>query len=94
VTDTAGWTRAHVLDAVRRYFPEADPAGVLKIVDCYEASQGRERVQVAILKLSNGDFARLRHNVEVARRDYRDVLWWSDTPVSPDSGREREDGHD
>jgi hypothetical protein len=78
------WTRAHVLAAVRRYFPDKEAAGILKLLDQYEEGEGRERIQVAILKVSTGDLDRLRHNIEVARKDYRDVLWWSEVPVSPD----------
>jgi len=37
--------------------------------------RGRERVQVAILKVSVGDVNRLMTAVAAAKRDYRDVLW-------------------
>ena len=40
----------------------------------------RDRVQLAIINLSEGDEAKLRYFVDVAKRDYRDVLFWSDNP--------------
>jgi len=78
------WTRAHVLAAVERYFPDKGATGVLKLLDQYEDGTGRERVQVAVLQLSDGDLDKLRHYVEAARQDFRDVLLWSELPVSPE----------
>ena len=40
----------------------------------------RERVQLAILKLSDGNEDKLREFVAVAKRDYRDVLFWAEYP--------------
>jgi hypothetical protein len=40
----------------------------------------RERVRRAIVSLSEGDLDRLRHFVAVAKTDYRDVLFWAETP--------------
>jgi len=39
-----------------------------------------ERVQFAILKLSEGNEEKLREFVAVAKRDYRDVLFWAEYP--------------
>jgi hypothetical protein len=39
-----------------------------------------DRVRRAVVHLSGGDLARLRHNIAVARTDYRDVLFWADNP--------------
>ena len=47
-------------------------------VESYERE--RERVQLAILKLSDGSEEKLRNLVAVAKRDYRDVLFWADNP--------------
>ena len=47
-------------------------------VESYERE--RERVQLAILKLSEGNEKKLREFVAVAKRDYRDVLFWSENP--------------
>lgn len=42
-----------------------------------------DRVRRAILTLSRGEVERVRHNVEVAQRDYRDVLCWAEYPPDP-----------
>jgi hypothetical protein len=58
-------------------------ADVLKLLDAYGVQsyeRERERVHVAILTLSEGDDAKLRYFIEVAKRDYRDVLFWADCP--------------
>ena len=47
-------------------------------VEAYEHE--RERVQLAILKLSEGNEEKLREFVAVAKRDYRDVLFWAENP--------------
>jgi hypothetical protein len=74
---------ARVVAAVRASFPRADPDEILAVLDEYgvEAYQReRDRVQLAILRLSDGDPAKLRYFLEVAKQDYRDVLFWSDNP--------------
>ena len=76
-------TREAVLSAASRLFPDEDPVTVMAILDRYGTERHereRERVQLAILKLSAGNLDRLLHNVEVAKRDYRDVLWWAEYP--------------
>jgi hypothetical protein len=76
-------SRAKVVAAVRTSFSRADPEAILAILDEYgvEAYQReRARVQLAIVHLSEGDEAKLRYFLEVAKRDYRDVLFWSDNP--------------
>ncbi len=47
-------------------------------VEPYERE--RERVQLAILKLSAGNEEKVREFVAVAKRDYRDVLFWAEYP--------------
>ena len=41
----------------------------------------RDRVQLAALKLANGDFDALREHVDVACSDYRDVLAAAEYPA-------------
>jgi len=56
---------------------------VLDLLDSYGVERyerERERVQVAILKLSAGSEAKVREYVAVAKRDYRDVLFWAEYP--------------
>ena len=76
-------SRARVAAAVRARFPRSDPELILALLDEYgvEAYQReRDRVQLAVVALSGGDEAKLRYFVEVAKQDYRDVLFWSDNP--------------
>jgi len=47
-------------------------------IESYERE--RERVQLAILKLSEGNEEKLREFTAIAKRDYRDVLFWADNP--------------
>ena len=39
-----------------------------------------ERVRLAILKLSAGSAKKVREYVAIAKKDYRDVLFWADHP--------------
>lgn len=64
----------------------ADTDEVLGLLDTYgEEPWHREpdRVRRAILKLSGGDMAKLRHNVDRAKSDYRDVLYFAEYPPDP-----------
>jgi len=47
------------------------------------------RVQLAILKLSNGDSEKLQDYIQAARLDYRDVLAWAEYPEQIRSGKTR-----
>ena len=77
-------SRALVLRKLYACFTDADLAGAaLDLLDSYgvEAYQREpERVQLAILKLSDGDIEQLRRYVEIAQQDYRDVLAWAEYP--------------
>ena len=76
-------SRARVVAAVRTSFPHADPDSILALLDEYGVEpyrRERGRVQLAVVTLSGGDEAKLRYFLEVAKRDYRDVLFWSDNP--------------
>lgn len=56
----------------------------MQILDGYGAEPQeaeRDRVQLAILRLSEGQQAKLQHYVQAAKRDYRDVLYWSEHPA-------------
>jgi hypothetical protein len=74
-------TREDVLALARCFFPTVDVSVVMQTLDDYGTQPGepeRERVHLAILGLSQGHRAKLHHFVEAAKRDYRDVLSWSD----------------
>jgi hypothetical protein len=47
---------------------------LLETLDCPEP----ERVSLAILDISEGNLNLVRHHVEVAKVDYRDVLLWAE----------------
>jgi hypothetical protein len=58
-------------------------ARVLELLDSYGVEpdeRERERVQLDILKLSGGSEEKVREYVAVAKRDYRDVLFWAEYP--------------
>src|SRR2546430_1500492 len=90
-------SRDEVVAAVQGSFPDSSRTRVLELlygygVESYERE--RERVQLAILKLSDGNEEKLREFVAVAepgysdvgefvavaKRDYRDVLFWAENP--------------
>ena len=76
-------SRDEVVASFQATFPKSSWARVLELLDSYGVEpyeQERERVQVAILKLSAGSEAKVREYVAVAKRDYRDVLFWAEYP--------------
>ena len=85
-------TRDDVLSAIQHDFPNADSEVVLAILDRYGLKgfhRERERVHLAILKLSEGNLRQVIHYTKAAEEDYRDVLWWaSDTPPPKLTGQE------
>jgi hypothetical protein len=76
-------SRAEVVAVVQKTFPESAHARVIELVHRYGVEsyeRERERVQLAILNLSAGNEEKLREFVAVAKRDYRDVLFWAENP--------------
>jgi hypothetical protein len=76
-------TSDEVVAVVQKTFPERAHARVIELLDTYGVEsyeRERERVQLAILKLSEGNEEKLREFVAVAKRDYRDVLFWAEYP--------------
>jgi hypothetical protein len=72
-----------VVAVVKAAFPESSRARVLELLDTYGVEsyeRERERVQLAVLKLSNGSEEKLGEFVAVAKRDYRDVIFWAEYP--------------
>src|SRR5437867_11469176 len=68
---------------VAQCFPGQEADEIIAILDLYGTEpyeRERERVQIAILKLSEGSVERLHANVEAAKRDYRDVLAYAEYP--------------
>src|SRR5260370_31517128 len=76
-------SRDEVVAAIQATFPESSRARVLELLDSYGVEsyeRERELVQLAILKLSGESEEKLREFVAVAKRDYRDVLFWAENP--------------
>jgi hypothetical protein len=76
-------SRDAVVAAVEAAFPKSSWSRVLGLLDSYGVEsyeRERERVQLAILKLSAGSEEKAREFVAVAKRDYRDVLFWAEYP--------------
>ncbi len=76
-------SREKVLKKIAQYWPELDPQLILNIleeygVESYEREQSR--VQLAIIKLSEGDRGQLEEYVSLAKTDYRDVLAYAEYP--------------
>jgi hypothetical protein len=70
-----------VLAAIRATFPKGSRTRAWELLETFgpAAHEGeRERVQLAILKLSEGNEEKLRQYADVAKRDYRDVLLLAD----------------
>jgi hypothetical protein len=77
------YSRDQVVASVEATFPKSGWARVLDLLDSYgveSSERERERVQVAILKLGAGSEAKVREYVAVAKRDYRNVLFWAEYP--------------
>ena len=88
-------SRDEVVASVQATFPISSWARALELLDGYGADpheRARERVQLAILKLSAGSEEKMREYVAVAKRDYRDVLFWAEYPEESrlDTGEKRQ----
>jgi hypothetical protein len=76
-------TRELVLSVAQRDFPTEDPATVIALLDAYGTEpheRERDRVHLAILRLSDGDAEKLLYWVGIAKQDYRDALAWAEYP--------------
>lgn len=76
-------TRADVERVVRRTFSVLALPEVLKLLDTYGPHPGhvwKDRVHLAILRLSNGSFRDLERNLQVAKIDPRDVISGAENP--------------
>jgi hypothetical protein len=77
IDDTTGHRK--LLDEFTK-FPEEQRELIQAELDRYvgDSRAGTTRVHLAILRLSEGNLELLRHNVKVALKDFRDVLWWAE----------------
>jgi hypothetical protein len=72
-----------IVEKVRKDFPPKDQDEVLEILSFYGTEtyeREQERVLLAVLNLSNGSKEEVWEYVDRAKRDYRDVLFWSEYP--------------
>ncbi len=79
--DPSTMTRERVLQAVTERFATGQRAAVLDLLDQYGSEphhRERERVHLAIVELSRGSLDELRRLMDYAKRDYRDVLYWTE----------------
>lgn len=75
--------KAQLLEAIQQTFPEAEPEAILEVLNRYgQAPHEREqhRVQMAILKVSQGDLDKLNAALKLAKEDYRDILMQAEYP--------------
>ena len=82
--------REVVESKVRSSFPNENPADVFRLLDDdLPDVWGLERLQLAILKLSNGDLNSLRAHIAAARRDFLQVIGSAEYPGALEIGLDR-----
>ncbi len=79
----ARYTQERVRKAVESRFGPGSWPGTLKILEQYREREPW-RVQLACVLLSEGKIEKLKHYVDVALKDYRDVLYWTRLPPEDD----------
>ena len=70
--------------AIREAFPDADHVEIMKLLNTYGTQpyeRERERVQLTIIRICQGDASRLQYQVDIAKIDYRDILVFADRPI-------------
>ncbi len=75
------FTREDVARYAAKCFPSEDITVVMSLLDEYglqDYERERERVQMGILFLSRGTLDGLLHNIEQAKLDYRNILYWAE----------------
>lgn len=86
-------TRAEV--AVKTAFPHSDAATILSVMDVYGIEPHErepERVKLAIVALSQGSEEKLLEFVQIAKTDYRDILYWAESgPLSEAEGKRQQE---
>jgi hypothetical protein len=76
-------SRLEVEALANALFPDLGDGVVISLLDQYGAEaheRERDRVQLAILRMSNGDVDKLLTYIAAAKEDYRDVLMWDEMP--------------
>jgi hypothetical protein len=81
----APYFRREVVEAkVKSVFPNHDPAEILQLLDDGLPAWALERMQLNIIKLSNGDVDQLRYYIDLAKseRDFIKVMELAENPQS------------
>ena len=78
-----------VLKNVRKSFPEKERVDAIRLLEneCgsnllrsnSDTLEGLERIRMAVVKLAQGRLPELRRQIEVAKRDWRDVINWAES---------------
>ena len=75
------YTKENVIKAISRLFPRESKDCILDLLNSYGIENHeyeKERVHLAILKLSAGDTNKLLQYIQAAKGDYRDMLLWAE----------------
>jgi hypothetical protein len=76
------------LDILKEECSLQDQESAIKIVEAYDGLEG-DRVKEAIARLASGSLDGLDHFLEAAKKDYRDVLYWSESEEEARDSSER-----
>lgn len=64
-------------ERIQREFPAADQAHVTAALDTYTGPEA-ELIHSAVLELSKGSLAQVRHFLKAAAANPRDILYWAE----------------
>jgi len=76
-------TESDIIRIIKRDYPAEQFDAVMSILNNYGTEdwpRGINRVRLAVLKIADGDLQALRYEIDVAKRDYRDVLASAEYP--------------
>lgn len=62
---------------IQKYFKNSDIEEVSQLLSAYEGNE-IERVRRAVLQLSLGSIEGVKYHLNLAKNDYRDVLYWAE----------------
>jgi len=66
-----------ILQRISRDFAESDRQAVTRALEMYRGAEP-DRVRRCILHLAGGGLVKIRHFVNAANSDYRDVIYWAE----------------
>jgi len=72
---------------IKHDYPESQHDIVVDVLGWYgdqDYQREHDRVRLAALKIADGDLEQLKQAVNTARRDYRDILAWAESPNEMD----------